>query len=163
MHARVRDLIETLNMTPHSEGGYFREVYRASLTVLPADGRPLRPALTTIYYLLAQGQVSRWHRVRSDEAWHYYEGAPLELTWTDTERRRVTRHVLGPVGEADAPVAVVPAECWQTARPLGAYTLVGCTVGPGFDYQDFELMAAGGADVTEALQCRGRADPTGRT
>ena len=79
MDARASQLIEQLGLVAHPEGGCFRQVYRSSTTVQPADDRGVRPSLTTIYFLLVAGEVSRWHRVASDEAWHYYEGDPLEL------------------------------------------------------------------------------------
>ena len=93
-----------------------------------ADGAE-RTALTTIYFLLAEGSMSRAHRVSSDEVWHFYEGDALELTIGD---RTV-------ILDAANRVAVVPANVWQSARPLGAYALVGCTVGPGFEFVDFEM------------------------
>ncbi len=132
-------LIEQLGLEAHPEGGYFREVFRSAAFVRPDDARGERAALTTICFLLVKGQVSVWHRVRSDEVWHFYEGDPLELTWIDVEAKDVGTHRLGPVAEGQAPVAVIPAGFWQAARPLGAYALVGCTVGPGFEYVDWEL------------------------
>jgi len=165
MHPRAAELIDVLGLHPHPEGGYFAEVYRSASTVTPDDDRDSRAALTTIYFLLVEGQISVWHRVRSDEVWHFYEGEPLALTWTDAHGANAVTQILGPVG-ADhtpvgvdqSPVAVVPAGCWQTARPrrarpAGAYTLVGCTVAPGFEYEDFELVADG-SEIGEALrQC----------
>ena len=141
MEARTAHLIESLGLAPHPEGGHFREVYRSASRVQPQDQRSDRDALTTIYFLLAQGEISRWHRVASDEVWHYYEGDPLELFTMDPDFGHVARHVVGPVGEGVQPVAVVPAGAWQAARTLGAYTLVGCTVAPGFDFADFELLS----------------------
>ncbi len=146
MHARAIHLIETLSLVSHPEGGSFAVVYRSPHRVLPTDGRPPRAALTTILFLLAKGEISRWHRVASDEVWHYYEGDPLALTWIEVGSGRVRRHVLGPVGEHTGPVTVVPAGCWQTARPWGSYSLVGCTVAPGFEFDDFELL--GNAKLT---------------
>jgi uncharacterized protein len=125
---------------PHPEGGYFREVYRSPTRVQPADGRAARSSLTTIYFLLVSGEVSRWHRVASDEVWHYYEGDPLELWSADAGFNDVTRHQLGRVGDGMRPVHVITAGEWQAARTIGSYTLVGCTVGPGFDFSDFEML-----------------------
>ena len=139
MHPRASELISILGLEPHPEGGYFTQVYRSAATVSPDDDRASRPAITTIYFLLVKGAVSAWHRVRSDEVWHYYEGDPLALTFTNVDGTAATTHILGPVGENRRPVAVVPADCWQTARSLGDYTLIGATVGPGFDYADFAL------------------------
>ena len=129
-------------MTRHPEGGHFREVYRSTSFVVPGDDRERRPSLTTIYFLLQSGEHSALHRVRSDEAWHFYEGDPLDLVWWDAASNAVERCTLGGVGGPGnaRPVAVVPAGWWQAARTTGAYTLVGCTVGPGFDYADFTMM-----------------------
>jgi predicted cupin superfamily sugar epimerase len=140
MADRVAELIRTLGLAPHPEGGYFREIWRAPLCVEPGDQRGPRAALTEIFFLLPSDAVSRWHRVRSDEVWHHYEGAPLELLRIPLDETRIERMRLGPLGEDQAPVHCVPAHWWQAARSLGDYTLVGCTVGPGFDFADFELL-----------------------
>ncbi len=141
MTDRAAELIATLSLTPHPEGGYFGEVYRATASVQPMDGRGLRAALTTIYFLLPVGAVSRWHRVLSDEVWHFYEGAPLDLWTAGPEGDSVECNRLGPLDGTQQPVRTVPAGWWQAARSRGAYTLVGCSVGPGFDYKDFVLAA----------------------
>lgn len=141
MHERAAYLIDHLSLVPHPEGGYFREVYRSPSVVQPDDDRDARPGLTTIYFLLVAGQTSAWHRVRSDEVWHYYEGDPLALYDRAPGADAATCHRLGPPGDGQAPVAVIPADHWQAAEPLGAYTLVGCTVGPGFVFEDFEMAA----------------------
>lgn len=145
MHPRAADLISTLDLHPHPEGGFYREIYRSADQVTPADGRGTRAALTTIYFLLTEGTHSRWHRVLSDEVWHLYEGGPLELLELDalgSDGTRLTRHRLAPVGsDATRPVHTVTAGTWQAARPLGSYVLVGCTVAPGFDFADFRLLA----------------------
>jgi len=98
-----------------------------------------RAALTSIYFLLAAGEFSRWHRVMSDEVWHYHEGDTIELLLFDDHGLRQLR--LGSVGNETRPSVVVPAGTWQAARTTGAYTLVGCTVGPGFEFADFSLLA----------------------
>ena len=151
MDARAAHLVDALALETHPEGGFYREVFRSSQTVRPTDGRPERAGLTTIYFLLVDGGHSRWHRVASDEAWHFYEGAPLDLWVADAEATAVETHRLGPLGDAAAPVRVVPAGAWQAARTTGAYTLVGCTVGPGFDFSDFELLAPD-APLADALR-----------
>ena len=138
MHHRAKDLISELGLQPHPEGGYFREIFRSSRKVKPLDERSERSALTTIYFLLLQGQHSRWHRVASDEAWHFYEGDPLVVYWID-DQNGVHEEVLA----SGHPVCVVPGGCWQAAQSRGEYSLVGCTVGPGFDFQDFEMIAPG--------------------
>ena len=149
---RVLELITTLGLSPHPEGGYYRELWRGGLGVTPSDGRGQRSALTLIYFLLPTGAVSRWHRVRSDEVWHWCEGAPLELLQLSEDGTRVERHELGPMSENQAPVHCVPAGRWQAARSLGAYTLVSCSVGPGFDFADFELVPRDAGWVSELVQ-----------
>lgn len=130
MHPRARHLIDTLALRPHPEGGWYRQVFKSVERVTRnADGAD-RSALTTIYFVLVEGTFSAWHRVQSDEVWHFYEGDPLELTI-----RNQPPIVLGP----DHRVHIVPAHVWQSARPLGAYVLVGCTVGPGFEFEDFAM------------------------
>lgn len=142
MHPRVAELIATLDLRPHPEGGFYREVFRSGALVTPADGRGPRAALTTIYFLLPNGTHSRWHQVASDEVWHLYEGGPLELLELDASGRDLARHRLAhPARGADAPVRTIAAGMWQAARPLADYALVGCTVGPGFDFSDFRLLA----------------------
>lgn len=142
MHPRATELIETLGLQPHPEGGHFSRVYRSQLLVTPSDSRDSRPALTVIYFLLIGGAISRWHQVLSDEAWHHYEGAPLELLVAPPEGGSISRCILGPLSAASAPLYVVPARWWQGARSLGPYTLVGCCVGPGFEFSDFRLLAS---------------------
>jgi predicted cupin superfamily sugar epimerase len=163
VHPRAQHLIHTLGLAVHPEGGAFREVFRSARRVT-GEGRS-RPALTTIYFLLAERQHSRWHRIAHDEAWHFYEGDPLELWWiapdfSSLERRRLaplpgdgTAAPPGGPAPASAPVTVVPAGCWQAARCLGAYSLVGCTVGPGFEFEDFALMSDRPAEA-ERLRVR---------
>jgi predicted cupin superfamily sugar epimerase len=148
---RANALIATLDLKPHPEGGYYGEVYRSTATVHPADGRGARAALTTIYFLLPAGAVSRWHQVQSDEVWHFYEGAPLDLWIAPPAGDRIDQHGVGPLEGHRRPVCTVPAESWQAARTTGAYSLVGCTVGPGFDYSDF-VLAADRPAVAEALR-----------
>ena len=126
----ARDLIARLGLRPHPEGGHFRETFR--------DTGEGRAHSTAIYFLLARGEVSRWHRVDAAEVWHFYRGAPLEL-----KVGRAVR-ILGPdVEKGEAPQIVVPAGQWQAARSLGDYTLVGCTVAPGFEFSGFEMAAEG--------------------
>jgi uncharacterized protein len=138
---RIEVLLKTLELSPHPEGGYYGELFRSSTMVEPDDGRGARHALTTIWFLLSEGAVSRWHRVRSDEVWHFYEGSPLDLWVAAPDGTEINLQRLGPLDGAHRPVRTVPAGCWQAARSTGSYTLVGCTVGPGFDFQDFALAA----------------------
>jgi predicted cupin superfamily sugar epimerase len=152
MDAGAADLIASLGLSPHPEGGYYREIYRSSSRVQPADRRPPRSALTTIYFLLASDDVSRWHRVASDEVWHFYEGDALQLLTADAGFEEMTSHVLGRVGDGLPSVHVVPAGDWQAARSTGAFTLVGCTVAPGFEFADFELLRDRPAEAELAVR-----------
>ncbi len=123
-------LIQLLDLKPHPEGGYFRETFR--------DGGDGRAHSTAIYFLLKVGEASRWHRVDAAEVWHFYRGAPLELK-IDTDT-----YILGPdIAAAQVPQLVVPPGAWQAARSLGDYTLVGCTVAPGFEFSKFEMAPDG--------------------
>ncbi|HEY9013710.1 MAG TPA: cupin domain-containing protein [Gemmatimonadales bacterium] len=138
---RVSALIGELGLEAHPEGGFYGEVYRSASSVTPQDGRGTRPAVTTIYFLLPGGSISRWHRVLSDEVWHHYEGAPLDLWIAGPAGLPIQRLRLGPLQSSGRPVVTVPAGYWQAARSSGEYTLVGCTVAPGFDFRDFTLAA----------------------
>jgi predicted cupin superfamily sugar epimerase len=139
-------IAKRLKLQPHPEGGRYREVWRSDATVTTADGRS-RPALTTIYYLLEAEEFSAFHRVRSDEVWHLYSGGPVELMLIDPESGKVSKRKLGlDIALGEEPQVVVPAGWWQAAIPASgaAYALCGCTVGPGFDFEDFELADAKG-------------------
>lgn len=140
MNDRADALVQELRLTPHPEGGHYRELFRSRRMVRTDDGRSERWAATSIYYLLRGRDTNRWHRVASDEIWHWYEGAPIELHLLDPQLTRQKMEVLGPVGDASAPVRVVPAGCWQAVRCTGDFTLAGCTVAPGFEFSDFRLM-----------------------
>ncbi|HWC38223.1 MAG TPA: cupin domain-containing protein [Acidimicrobiales bacterium] len=129
------EIIEHLQLEPHPEGGRYRETWRA-----PAEENE-RAAGSAIYFLLRSGEVSHWHRVDAAEAWHYYEGAPLELR-ISTDSATVQVVALGPdLAARQQPQFVVPAGAWQSARSLGDHTLVGCTVSPAFQFEGFELAA----------------------
>jgi hypothetical protein len=139
VNERARYLIGRLELQPHPEGGYYREVFRSGIEVSPPTGTT-RSALSTIYFLLPAGERTRLHRLVHDEAWHFYEGDPLELLWLAPDPPRLERRVLAPVGADREAVITIPAGCWQAARSTGEYSLVGCTVGPGFEFEDFELL-----------------------
>jgi predicted cupin superfamily sugar epimerase len=153
MHKRANDLISELGLKPHPEGGHFREVFRSAYNVKPLDGRSARCALTTIYYLLVKGEHGRWHRVGSDEIWHFYEGDPLEVYWIDGQDV-VHQEVLGTATSNAHPMCVVPAGCWQAAKPIGEYGFLGCTVAPGFELQDFEMLSEGSAALAHITSLR---------
>jgi uncharacterized protein len=141
VNARAAELIERLHLQPHPEGGLYAEVHRSTHNVDPLDGRPHRAALTSIYFLLLAGKVSRWHRVASDEVWCHLEGAPLALHVLDGAALTAFTLTLGPVCEHTTPQHTVPAGHWQAARSTGDHSLAACMVGPGFDFADFALMA----------------------
>jgi uncharacterized protein len=132
------DIIRLLALEPHPEGGHFRQTFRDTAE---SAGRA---ASTAIYFLLARGERSHWHRVDAAEAWHHYAGAPLELEISVDGDRAIERIRLGvDLMAGERPQAVVPAHAWQAAVSLGDWTLVGCTVAPGFTFSGFELAAPG--------------------
>lgn len=140
MHHRAAGLIQSLDLKPHPEGGFFREVFRSqSSLVQPDDDRPSRSALTLIYFLLPRSAVSRWHRVRSDEAWIHVEGAPLRLHLQDPSTQTFKHLTLGAPADDLPALHVVPSNHWQAAEPLGDYSLVSCAVAPGFEFADFTM------------------------
>jgi len=130
---RAADLIRELGLQPHPEGGHYAEVFRSADRVITPRGE--RRALTTIDFLLAEGQFSAWHRVRSDEVWHLLEGGPLLLRLLPPELGHVETVELA----AGRRRHVVPAGWWQAAEPAGEFAYVGATVGPGFDFADFDF------------------------
>lgn len=132
--------MKALNLAAHPEGGWYREIFRSADTVTTARGP--RAALTCIDYLLEAGQASRWHVVAADEIWHYHGGAPLELLVFQPAVAVLSRRVLGSPSPDQHPTGIVRAGEWQAARSLGAWTLVGCDVGPGFDFADFALVSS---------------------
>jgi len=132
----AEEIIARLELKPHPEGGHYRETFRDSHAI---GGRA---ASTAIYFLLARGEKSHWHRVDAVEIWHYYAGSALTLQIADDNGERAIR--LGPdVTAGEQPQAVVPAYAWQAAESNGDWTLVGCTVAPGFDFAKFELAPPG--------------------
>jgi len=147
MRMTAQDVIDRLGLEVHPEGGCFRECYRSACQVLHPGlvaGNPRRSAATGIYFLLAEGDFSAFHRVRaSDEIWHFYAGDPVEL-YLLRESGVETRHLSGELTRGE-PMAVAPADTWQAARVVagGAWALCGCTVAPGFDFADFEMARRG--------------------
>ena len=141
----IENLIKKFDLKAHPEGGYFKEYYRSSEIIsrqaLPSRFKGDRCFSTSIYILLPAGSISRLHRIASDEIWHFYLGGPLELLqlFPDGKMEKI---VLGQDVEAGQMLQhVVPAGCWFGAKPVegSAYSFVGCTVAPGFDFEDFEL------------------------
>lgn len=131
------EVIARLQLEPHPEGGHFREIYRRA--AVPG----VRSGMTSIYYLLAAGERSAWHRLKTaDELWYFHAGDALALQLS-TDGQGCVEHRLGPEPErGDAPQVVVPAGVWQSAHPLGRWALVGCAVSPGFEFSDFEMAPA---------------------
>jgi predicted cupin superfamily sugar epimerase len=140
MSAEAERLISVLGLAPHPEGGHYRETFRDCGP--PPAGRDGagRGHSSAIFFLLKAGETSWWHRVDAAEAWHYHRGAPLELSIA--HNGVVTRRLLGAaIEKGETPQLIVPAGAWQMARSLGDYTLVGCTVAPGFEFAGFELAS----------------------
>lgn len=143
---RAADIIAALGMSPHPEGGWYVETFRDA----PEGGRGHS---TAIYYLLEAGQRSHWHRVDAAEVWHFYDGAPLELGFS-ADGQASEFEILGlGLAQGQRPQIIVPANHWQSAKSLGAWTLVGCTVSPGFEFSKFEMAPPG---WEPGAQCIGR-------
>lgn len=126
-------IITALGLRPHPEGGWYAETWRADA------GGGERPSGTAIYYLLEAGQRSHWHRIDAAEVWHFYAGAPLQLS-ISRDGQNTERFTLGAdISAGERPQVIVPPNAWQGAESLGAWTLVGCTVSPGFLFETFEM------------------------
>jgi predicted cupin superfamily sugar epimerase len=130
------DIIRTLDLKPHPEGGHYRETFRDSRLI---GGRAVS---TAILFLLARGERSHWHRIDAVEIWHYHAGAPLKLAIVDGVSEQIIR-LGGNISGDEIPQVTVPARAWQAAESLGDWSLVGCTVAPGFMFEGFELAPAG--------------------
>lgn len=137
-HLRAETLRNELSLLPHPEGGFYSEIHRSEMQV-QHNGRD-RSALTSIYFLLTRGDVSRWHVVDADETWHYYEGNPVELYIMPPDFSCVEKILIGTYGDGIKPTHVVPAGWWQASRSSGEYTLVGCTVAPAFEFEGFRML-----------------------
>jgi predicted cupin superfamily sugar epimerase len=128
------EVMRLLDLKPHPEGGHFRETFRDTRL----EGG--RAASTAIYFLLAGGERSHWHRIDAAELWHFYAGAPLVLEMAAGEHGQIRRMKLGPdIAMGERPQGIVPAGHWQAAESMGEWTLVGCTVAPGFDFASFDV------------------------
>jgi uncharacterized protein len=130
---QATDVIRLFKLQAHPEGGYYRESFRDSKEI---EGRA---ASTAIYFLLKQGEISRWHRIDAVEVWHWYAGAPIRLQIDAKDGPRETLLLGTDFSKNERPQVIVPAHAWQTAETLGEWTLVGCTVAPGFEFEKFEL------------------------
>jgi hypothetical protein len=140
------DIIRTLDLRPHPEGGHYCETWR------PSTGPDARPVGTAIYFLLRAGERSHWHRVDAAEIWHHYAGSALTLSIAEDAGHPVREHVLGTdLAAGERPQIIVPAGAWQAAEPRGPWVLVGCTVAPGFEFEHFELAPPAWAPETQTL------------
>jgi predicted cupin superfamily sugar epimerase len=147
MSISISQIIERLNLEPHPEGGYFRETYRSSGKIQQDSLGPgfegLRNYSTCIYFLLTSNDFSAFHRIKQDEIWHFYDGSPIRLHVINPSGA-YTQHLIGrELAKGETPQLVVPAGCWFAAEVEGQniYSLVGCTVSPGFDFRDFEMIS----------------------
>ena len=131
----MKELIDRYQLAPHPEGGYYKEIFRSDHGVSSPFHQQKRSAVTHIYFLLLEGQVSRFHRVTHDEIWNFYEGDPLELISWDEKNLSIQT-----LGRESVYASVIPAGCYQAAESTGEYSLVGCTVAPGFDFNDFKFL-----------------------
>ena len=137
MDLTADEIVHILKLQPHPEGGAFRETYRSP--ILAQTDAP-HSVCTAIYFLIRKDKATAWHRVKNDEIYHFYYGAPVELSLIDTSGK-LSKHILGTdVKNGERPQIIIPANDWQSARSLGEYSLFGCTVSPGFDFNDFELI-----------------------
>ena len=134
----TEQVVDLLQMQPHPEGGYFVETFRDEVT--DASGRA---ASTLIYFLLPEGVLSRWHKVDAVETWHWYAGAPMELSISADGKSKQIRTLGNNLVAGERPQGIVPRDGWQQARSLGTWTLVGCTVAPGFQFEGFEMAPEG--------------------
>ncbi|MEP2530616.1 cupin domain-containing protein [Shimia sp.] len=134
----AQDIIKKLNLQPHPEGGHYRQTWIESATC------DARPAGTAIYFLLARGERSHWHKVDATEIWHFYAGAPLKLSVAETDAGPAFDKVLGPDLASDHfPQVIIPKHHWQSAESTGDWTLAGCTVSPAFQFEGFTLADPG--------------------
>ena len=133
---KAADIIKALAMQPHPEGGWYTETWEGPQVAGRASG-------TAIFFLLKAGEVSHWHRVDAAEIWHHYAGAPLVITVSPNGHDASAHHLGTELASGQRPQFVVPAGWWQSATSLGAWTLVGCTVAPGFEFKGFEMAPPG--------------------
>jgi len=133
---KILEIIQQFNLSPHPEGGWFREIIRSNSYLTREDGQR-RNFITGIYFLLERDSKSAWHRVKNaDEIWIYLRGDPLNLWFLDNDNNLLRNLIL----DSNNPVEMIPSGCWQAAKSKGEFTMVSCCVGPGFDFKDFELL-----------------------
>ena len=140
----IAQIVAQLQLQPHPEGGFYKETYRSKELISKYALKDFftgdRNYCTAIYFLLTSGNFSAFHRIKQDEIWHFYEGSPLQVHVIDLDGN-YTKHMVGPVSQGYSPQLVVPKGCWFASNVANEddYSLVGCTVAPGFDFDDFEL------------------------
>jgi predicted cupin superfamily sugar epimerase len=139
MSPEVQYWLNQLNLIPHPEGGYFREVYRSADLLNLSDFSGERSVSTAIYYLLPEGSFSAFHRIRSDECWHFYAGESLSIHIIHPNGVFETKIIGNQLNSNLHPFAVVPKNAWFAAKSNGDFSLVGCTVAPGFSFEDYEM------------------------
>jgi uncharacterized protein len=145
----AQQLIQQYNLQPHPEGGWYKETYKSaeqiSAAALPARFGGARTFSTAIYFLLEQGNFSAFHRIKSDECWHFYAGDPLDVFVLNQDGELDIIHLGNDISKGQLFQYVVPADCWFASRPAAgsSFCFVGCTVAPGFDFADFEMADAG--------------------
>lgn len=142
LNKRISNYIETLQLEPHPEGGYFKETYRSELQYIQKDLPTKRNISTGIYFLITKGNFSAFHRIKSDEMWHFYDGDPLLVHIIHPNGKYEVLKVGLNMQNNEKPQGVVPAGAWFASETLGDFSLVGCTVAPGFDFEDFKLGQA---------------------
>jgi predicted cupin superfamily sugar epimerase len=133
------EIINVLNLSPHDEGGFFRQTYKSELIVKPAKESYARSSVTHIYYFLSKGMYSIFHKVKHDEIWNLYDGEGVKLYIYDAENKKIEERILSK--ENLNFHTVVPGNLWQAAEPSGDYVLVGCTVAPGWESEDEEYLS----------------------
>jgi predicted cupin superfamily sugar epimerase len=134
----AQDIIKALDLQPHPEGGFYKEIYRSQSEVYSDTAKAQRNTLTCIYFLLEKGQRSRFHQVKHDEVWNFYLGDPLRLI--DVNQQDAKDIILGNYSNDIISQHVIKANHWQAAEPLGEYAFVGCSVAPGFNFNDFSFL-----------------------
>jgi predicted cupin superfamily sugar epimerase len=139
MSKPVEYWVEQLGLLPHPEGGFFKETYRSEQIIEPFKKGEMRSLSTGIYFLITSGNFSAFHRIKSDEMWHFYAGAPLKVHVIEPNGSYYILNIGLDLEKGQIPQAVVPAGAWFASESSGEYSLVGCTVSPGFDFNDFEL------------------------
>ncbi len=141
---RVQFLKSTFNLLPHPEGGYYSEIYRSTDVIISPQNKSPRNTLTHIYFLLSQGDISRWHRVVHDEIWHVYEGDPLRILSFDADKPKapIQEDIIGDNSSENISAfhKVIKGRHYQAACSTGSYTFLGCTVAPGFSFEDFNYI-----------------------